>query len=754
MSLDDEAGTEIRKNRSRMVLCCALNLYGPAHAAELVGTRLGEAKVFLQEPSSLSSSVRYCNPHVYSTTTDLHTPFFTKQQSDKDQCFDQEINNILCQKFDYDSDFSFEQDSRVKSLLRPHQVSALKFMLVRESEDWQSLPDTMWKRDTRGTREMSTHKLTKERREKPENECIGGLLADEMGLGKSLSLLALVIHTLEEARRFATPSDTMGVRQLPRIGATLIVTPYSTLRNWQDEILKHIDEDALHLHIHHGPTKSQLHSELGNAQVVLTTYETIAFGRRSTNGHLGQFSWFRVVLDEAQWVRNPSTQVFRALHEFEAQRRWCMTGTPVQNGLNDLCALTRWLRFYPFDKSHSFKKFITGPLLKRDEQGLVNLRHMMRVFQIRRMKADMKLGHITPHTVIVALSNQERNQYEATRVALLEKLAELSPTKSSSSSITVLQGIRELRRMCCDGHALQVPTQNRDAELSTSDLNIECSECGLVVEEHVRRSIFHGQCGHVLCEACYDSSSSGRDGEEDGASVEICCPICGAMEEEATPSGGENALSAPNNCVVGASYLPEPRTGTFVSAKIANVVSKLSELHRKSSEESGKSLVFSYWKNALTSLENELRCRNIPCVRIDGDRSANERAAALNTFRTDPDVAVLLLTFGTGSVGLTLTEATHVHLVEPHWNPMVEEQAIARAHRIGQNRPVNVWRYIVEKSIEESIVRKQQRKLYLAKIAHASEEEQPGKGSGKAARKKQGDEKLEDLLDECHLLQG
>lgn len=166
------------------------------------------------------------------------------------------------------------------------------------------------------------------------------------------------------------------------------------------------------------------------------------------------------------------------------------------------------------------------------------------------------------------------------------------------------------------------------------------------------------------------------------------------------------------------------------------------------------SLVFSYWKSVLASLERELQYNSIGCVRIDGDCSVDERAKALCAFRTSPDIQVFLLTFGTGSVGLTLTEATHVHLVEPHWNPMVEEQAIARAHRIGQDKPITVWRYVVEDSVEENIIRKQKRKRYLAKIVHSEEEEQPKAGGGRGGHRKQDEEKLEDLLNECHLLQG
>jgi hypothetical protein len=119
LGVQGEAAVGTAKKRSPMVLLCDVNLYGPAHDAELVGARLGEANIFLQEPCLLSSSVLYCNPHVYSTTEDLCTPFFTKQQSEKGQRFDQEINSILCQTHDYELDSKFEQDSRIKSNLQP-----------------------------------------------------------------------------------------------------------------------------------------------------------------------------------------------------------------------------------------------------------------------------------------------------------------------------------------------------------------------------------------------------------------------------------------------------------------------------------------------------------------------------------------------------------------------------------------------------------------------------------------------------------
>lgn len=272
-----------------------------------------------------------------------------------------------------------------------------------------------------------------------------------------------------------------------------------------------------------------------------------------------------------------------------------MTGTPVQNGLQDLRALTRWLRFYPFDSSHNFKKFIMTPLSKHEEKGLVNLRDMMRVCQIRRMKADMRLSPIVSHTITVVLTDQERNQYKATLIALQENLADQSRKDTSRSTNSVLQAIRDLRRICCDGLALQIPLPLCIAEPAIPDLIITCSGCGAVIKELLPRPIFHRQCGHVLCEACYYSSVFDSDDEEANILVGACCQICGAMAEETTVSSSENVLSA-RSCPVGEISCPlEPITGTFVSAKIAYVVSKLSGLYQMSSERNGKRSILAVW---------------------------------------------------------------------------------------------------------------------------------------------------------------
>ncbi|KIW74702.1 hypothetical protein Z517_11472 [Fonsecaea pedrosoi CBS 271.37] len=738
LSLDDEIIRNVSKKQAHMVLSCEINLFGPASYGERVGTCLGNAHIFLQEPSVLHPSIPYSNPHVYSTTEEQLTPFFINQQSDDIHHFDQEIKTILCETHHGGLQSVFEQDSRIKTTLQPHQIEALDFMLRREATEEKHLLSTMY-----------VHELTREKKYAPVNECVGGLLADEMGLGKSLSLLALIIHTLEEARHFMAYNHTASPRQVQKIGATLIVTPFSTLQNWQDELSKHLDAKALRLYVHHGQAKTRLHSDLATAQVVLTTYETISLGRKSSSGHLGQFSWFRIALDEAHWIRNSSTQVFQTLHEFEAERRWCLTGTPVQNGLGDLCALTRWLRFYPFDSTRSFRKLITDPLSRRDEAGLSNLRRMTRVFQIRRMKQALGLGGVTLRTISVSLSNLEHEQYDVVKTSILQTLAEASKVQKAQRSISTLLGIRDLRRICCDGISLQDRSARQLAEIPAWVSNVTCNQCGGTIRRAEWPSVFHGQCGHVLCKACRANSPNNS---AEALAKEVSCLICGAVEEDLVFGNSPGVTSTYDG--VTSLIPPEQDTGNFTPAKIVAVTSKLLELHQEPLAGTGKSLVFSYWLHALALLEKQLQRYGIECVRIDGKHSPDDRARALSAFRTDPEVRVMLVTFGTGSVGLTLTEATDVHLMEPHWNPMVEEQAIGRAHRIGQDKPVTVWRYVVEQSIEENIVRKQQRKLYLAKIAHSKHEGECSGGGRRNGRGQEDEEKLEDLLQECHLLRG
>jgi SNF2 family DNA or RNA helicase len=128
-----------------------------------------------------------------------------------------------------------------------------------------------------------------------------------------------------------------------------------------------------------------------------------------------------------------------------------------------------------------------------------------------------------------------------------------------------------------------------------------------------------------------------------------------------------------------------------------------------------KSLVFSQWTSMLDLLEPKLRERGLAFVRLDG--STVDRAGTVDRFQRDPEVPVFLVSLKAGGIGLNLTAADHVFLFDPWWNPAVEEQAFDRAHRIGQEKPVFVYRLVAAETVEERILDLQREKRALAELA-------------------------------------
>jgi SNF2 family DNA or RNA helicase len=131
--------------------------------------------------------------------------------------------------------------------------------------------------------------------------------------------------------------------------------------------------------------------------------------------------------------------------------------------------------------------------------------------------------------------------------------------------------------------------------------------------------------------------------------------------------------------------------------------------------EGGKALVFSQWTSMLDLLEEPLRQKALAFVRLDG--STRDRAGVVERFQTEPEVGVFLVSLKAGGVGLNLTAADHVFLVDPWWNPAVEEQAFDRAHRIGQDKPVFVYRLVAQETVEERILALSSDKRALADAA-------------------------------------
>jgi len=148
-----------------------------------------------------------------------------------------------------------------------------------------------------------------------------------------------------------------------------------------------------------------------------------------------------------------------------------------------------------------------------------------------------------------------------------------------------------------------------------------------------------------------------------------------------------------------------------VSAKVDALLEALEE----AAADDHKCIVFSQWTSLLDLVEPELRSKNLDFVRLDG--STRDRAAVVEAFQAPGGPPVFLSSLKAGGTGLNLTAADHVFLLDPWWNPAAEDQAADRAHRIGQERPVTVYRLIAKDTIEEGILALQDKKRALADVA-------------------------------------
>ncbi|ESZ94318.1 hypothetical protein SBOR_5314 [Sclerotinia borealis F-4128] len=684
----------------------------------------------------------------------------------------------------------------------------------------------------------------------------GGILADDMGLGKTLQSIALILGNPKPS----SSDETHSKRKLP-FGldkCTLVVAPLALIRQWEAEIKDKVEsEHSLRVCVHHGPQRTKRFQDLRKFDVVITTYQILVseWGNSSKDDDdegikVGCFGiqWYRVILDEAHTIKNRNAKATQACYALRSHYRWCLTGTPMQNNLDELQSLIKFLRIKPFDNLKEWKDQIDRPMKNgRGDVAIKRLRHYLQIFMKRRTKEILKKdGALNPggkpsvagqgnsmgfkvverkiEKVFAEFSPEERRFYERLEQrtdASIEEMMDGRKVNYASALVLLLR----LRQACNhpklvgsklgkDTDALSAETSNLKSKSTTDvddmadmfgSLGVGSKKCEVCQIELGKEAISQGAIRCLDCEADLDEISGkklsptkktkekkskkikkskkqkepkaapprkprNRNIIEDSDDEEEQGEWLVEDNKRGVPTLGKAGGKEDENCEGGGEWLGsdhdddlddsfpdikdigkkkvinlddsdeedveesveesdedetseeesdvEDEFGSDEEAELSRVAAstKITHLMKILGKEAAqhKFIVFSQFTSMLDLIEPFLRQKGFKYTRYDGSMKNDLREASLERLRSDKNCRVLLCSLKCGSLGLNLTAATRVVILEPFWNPFVEEQAIDRVHRLTQKIDVIVYKITIKDTVEERILLLQEKKRELA----------------------------------------
>jgi len=573
------------------------------------------------------------------------------------------------------SDGTMPLDPDLEALLLPHQKEGVRWMLSRETDKRRSVL-----------------------------RC--GVLADDMGLGKTVQSAAL-----------------FKAREVP----TLVVTTTSTVGQWMEEVRRVTGRHAL-------PVSSQCSTELPpvstGRQVFVTTYDTITGayerarvdksrereatkrsratadrrsvaserpGSRSTfhpvpapGCSLIDRTWGRIVLDEAHLIRNQKTARFRSVMQLgaNATHRWALTGTPINNRIEDLAALSEWVGI----------QLVGNP---RNQAFYILRRTMEEV--VSRVAAPTPASVPAPSVPESAALESVPECTPSTRSGGDARAPSSSePIVAAPSLVTRIERIPFL-------HAAEKELYKRLEDLSAFRQQQATGDGGAGPEPGDRKQ------GHEASATLLRQHAVGRTSNramEEMLRMRQACVSPSIYAEGIHKRLGRgssySALGPDERACLELATEHAPRE----SSKIAHVADSVASAC--AADPSVKVIVFFEWLSEMELLDAALKKRRdgAACCRFHGAMSVMERTGTLAMFNDrGAEPRVILVQIRTGGVGLNLQVASLVYVTSPSWNPCNELQAMSRAYRFGQSRTVTCVRVVMADTIEDGCVDMQRRKL-------------------------------------------
>ncbi|GJN80826.1 hypothetical protein PLIIFM63780_004356 [Purpureocillium lilacinum] len=786
-------------------------MYGPKKYAKNVGLLLQKHNLKLLAPYLVQKGIQVYNPHNTLYCPPPPKVYPTNSQGSFAGVANRTVEEIRSEVMGVFDSLKRNEDlpsadppPTILTPLLKHQKQGLFFMAMREKtlqeQEHQEAMVSFWKTkiNAKGERVYS-NAITGQEQRSPPPETRGGILADMMGLGKTLSILSLVASSTNDAQVWegltpvqrpptdARPAKDDGYMMMQQASfepapivrhskTTLIVCPLSTITNWEEQMKQHVQAGALSYHIYHGANRIKDVDRLASFDIVITTYGSVSnelsSRRKRKEGlyPLEEIGWFRIVLDEAHMIREQSTLQFKAMCRLQAERRWAVTGTPVQNRLDDLAALLAFLRLHPFHDRPKFNRFIVEPFKACDPEIVPKLRVLVDTITLRRLKDKIDLPPREDLVVRLDFSPEERGIYEMfarnaqDRVRVLAG-SNIGKALGGNTYIHILKAILRLRLLCAHGKELLndedlTALKGMSAEMAididddddndgptlshqkahemfalmqdtNNDACIECTKKlnagdGQNLDAENQDDIlgYMTPCFHVLCRSCvrgYHERAKALlvPGQSSGP-----CPVCNShvrlelvelRRDDVDAEHDGPAKSKAKNVRKKIEKYDGPHTKT--KALIEDLLKSRAASAANPEEPPFKSVVFSGWTSHLDLIELALSAAGISFARLDGTMSRTARTAAMDSFREDNNVEVLLVSIMAGGLGLNLTAANSVYVMEPQYNPAAEAQAVDRVHRLGQKRAVRTVRYIMRGSFEEKMLEIQDKKMKLASLS-------------------------------------
>uniref|UniRef100_A0A4W5RCG8 Proliferation-associated SNF2-like protein n=1 Tax=Hucho hucho TaxID=62062 RepID=A0A4W5RCG8_9TELE len=535
---------------------------------------------------------------------------------------------------------------------------------------------------------------------------INGILADEMGLGKTIQCIAHVAMMLE--------------RKV--LGPFLVVAPLSTLPNWINEFKRFTPEVSVQLY--HGPAKERmaLLKQIRKPQgphnmcpVVVTSFEIAMIDRK----FLQRFQWKYLIVDEGHRIKNLNCRLVRELKMLPTDNKLLLTGTPLQNNLAELWSLLNFLLPEVFDDLKSFESWFDIDTIGSDAKNVVanereqNILHMLHQiltpFLLRRLKSDVTL-EVPPKKEIVVYAPLTAKQESFYTAVVNKTIAKMLGQEKVEAPVVLTTDGRPKRRT------------RRPVDYKETD-----GDTPYDLEKYL---------DWVQKEA------------DPAPVVDVQMPLDSQINLKL-----QNVLMLLKRCC-NHPYLIEypldPATQEFkIDEQLVQTSGKFLILDRMLPElkkRGHKVLIFSQMTSILDILMDYCYLRGYQYSRLDGNMAYADREENMAKFSSDPEVFLFLLSTRAGGLGINLTAADTVIIFDSDWNPQADLQAQDRCHRIGQTKPVVVYRLVTANTIDQKILERASAKRKLEKMVIHKNKFKGGKAELKQTKSCVDVSELMDLL--------